>query len=44
MMKYIVEYMDNGNKYDVKTFTDFTMAMSFYNRIRKREWARMCSK
>lgn len=44
MRKYIVEYMDNGNKYDVKTFVDFTEATSFYNKVRRREWARMYSK
>lgn len=41
MKKYIVEYMENGNRYDMKVFTDFTIAMAFYNRIRKREWARL---
>lgn len=41
MKKYFVEYLENGNKYDVKTFTDYSMAIDFYNRIRKREWARL---
>lgn len=41
MKKYIVEYLENGINYEIKTFTDFTMAMSFYNKIRRREWARL---
>lgn len=41
MKKYIVEYLENGIKYDVKTFTDYSMAVSFYNRIRRKEWARL---
>lgn len=40
-MKYIVEYMENGNKYNMKTFTDYIEAMKFYNSIRRREWARL---
>ena len=39
--KYVVEYMENGIHYTVVTFTDFSKAMSFYSRIRKREWARI---
>ena len=38
-----VEYLENGIHYTIKTFTDFTIAVSFYNRIRRREWARMFS-
>lgn len=41
MKKYVVEYMNNGSQYTVETFTDFTMAIAFYNRISKREWARI---
>lgn len=41
MKKYRVEYLKNGNEYDVKVFTDYGMAMSFYSRIRKKEWARL---
>ena len=41
MKKYTVEYMDNGINYTIKTFTDFIMAMDFYNRIRRKEWARL---
>lgn len=41
MKKYIVEYLENGNKYGREVFTDYTEALKFYNRIRKREWARM---
>lgn len=41
MKKYTVEYLENGLTYTIKMFTDFTMAMDFYNRIRRREWARM---
>lgn len=41
MKKYYVEYLENGINYGIKVFTDYTMAMSFYNRIRKREWARL---
>ncbi len=41
MKKYVVEYMDNGSNYFIKTFTDFTMAMDFYNRIRRKEWTRL---
>lgn len=41
MKKYIVEYLENGISYKIATFTDFTMAMSFYNRIRESEWARL---
>jgi len=41
MKKYIVEYLENGIIYTVKTFTDYAMATTFYNRIRRNEWARM---
>lgn len=41
MKKYIVEYLENGNKYSMQVFTDFTVAMAFYSRIRRREWARL---
>lgn len=41
MKRYIVEYLENGIKYSTKVFTDYTEAMIFYNRIRRREWARM---
>lgn len=41
MKKYTVEYMENGISYTIKTFTDFTMAMDFYNRIRRKEWTRL---
>lgn len=41
MKKYIVEYLDNGIKYDIKVFTEYGEAIRFYNRIRRREWARM---
>ncbi|WP_313183808.1 hypothetical protein [Lacrimispora sp.] len=41
MKKYIVEYLENGITYSVKTFIDYEMATTFYNRIREREWARM---
>lgn len=41
MKKYIVEYLDNGKDYTVKAFTDYIMAMDFYNRIRRKEWARL---
>lgn len=41
MKKYTVEYFENGITYAIKTFTDFTMALDFYNRIRRKEWARM---
>ncbi len=41
MKKYIVEYLENGITYTMVTFTDFTMAIAFYNRIRRREWARL---
>lgn len=41
MKKYIVEYLENGIKYQMQTFTDFTIAVAFYNKIRKREWARI---
>lgn len=41
MKKCIVEYLENGSSYVIRTFTDFTIAMDFYNRIRKREWARL---
>lgn len=41
MKKYIVEYLENGIIYAVKTFIDYEMATAFYNSIRKREWARM---
>lgn len=40
-MKYSVEYLENGIDYTVKFFTDFTMAIDFYNRIRRKEWARL---
>lgn len=41
MKKYIVEYLENGITYTMVTFADFTMAIDFYNRIRRREWARI---
>lgn len=41
MRKYIVEYLENGNDYTMKAFTDYCMALEFYNRIRRREWARL---
>lgn len=41
MKKYTVEYLENGNIYAIQSFTDYSMAMSFYNRIRRREWARL---
>lgn len=41
MKKYIVEYLENGVNYTIKSFTDFTIATDFYNRIRRREWARL---
>ncbi len=41
MKKYIVEYLENGITYTVESFTDYEMATTFYNRIRRREWARM---
>lgn len=41
MKKYIVEYLENGNKYVREVFIDYTETLKFYNRIRKREWARM---
>lgn len=41
MKKYIVEFLDNGIQYTILTFTDFTIAMRFYSRIRRREWARI---
>lgn len=41
MKQYIVEYMKNGNTYDKETFTDYIEALRFYNRIRRREWARL---
>lgn len=41
MKKYVVEYMSDGISYAIRTFTDFAMAMDFYNRIRKKEWARL---
>lgn len=41
MKKYIVEYLENGMTYTVKTFTDYTMAAMFYSRIRRKEWARI---
>lgn len=43
MKKYIVEFMENGNKYNMEVFTDYNKAMKFYNYIRKSEWARMFS-
>lgn len=41
MKKYIVEYLENGIHYRMIAFSDFTTAMIFYNRIRRREWARI---
>lgn len=41
MKKYTVEYLENGKEYTVKSFTDYMMALGFYNRICKREWARL---
>lgn len=41
MKKYIVEYLENGTIYTIKTFTDYSMANIFYNRVRRNEWARM---
>ena len=41
MKKYVVEYMENGSSYMIRSFTDFMMAMDFYHRIRRREWARL---
>lgn len=41
MTKYTVEYLENGIDYTIKSFTDYTLAMAFYNRIRRREWARL---
>lgn len=41
MKRYIVEYLENGINYNREVFTDYTEAMRFYNRIRRREWARM---
>lgn len=41
MKKYIVEYLVNGSEYNLKTFTDYETAMNFYNRVRRREWARL---
>lgn len=38
MKKYIVEYLENDINYEIRTFTDFTMAMSFYNKIRGRDY------
>lgn len=43
MTRYIVEFLENGNIYSIKTFTDYSVAVAFYNRIRRREWARLCS-
>ena len=40
-MKYTVEYLENGNKYNIRVFKDYFEAMKFYNSIRKKEWARM---
>lgn len=40
-MRYKVEYLENGNKYNIKVFTDYMQALSFYNFIRRREWARI---
>lgn len=41
MKKYVVEYLNNGITYDIKIFFDYAEAIAFYNRIRRREWARM---
>lgn len=41
MKKYIVEYLENGNKYERKVFTDYIEALRFYNHIRRKEWARI---
>lgn len=41
MKNYIVEYLENGIHYSIKKFTDYTMAIEFYNRIHKRNWARI---
>ena len=41
MKKYMVEYLENGITYTIKTFTDFGMAIAFYNHIRRKEWARL---
>lgn len=41
MKKYVVEYMENGNVYNQKVFTDYESAIGFYNRIKKKEWARL---
>lgn len=41
MKKYIVEYLENGNKYNTRAFTDYTEAMRFYSYIRRSEWARI---
>lgn len=41
MKKYVVEYLDNGINYTIKNFFDFTMAVEFYNSIRRKEWARL---
>lgn len=39
--KYVVEYLYNGIDYTIKVFTDYTMAINFYNLIRRQEWARL---
>lgn len=41
MKKYFVEYLKNGSQYTLEVFNDFSMAIAFYNRISKREWARI---
>lgn len=41
MKKYVVEYLENGIRYNRKVFTDYTEAMRFYNHIRRSEWARI---
>lgn len=43
MKVYTVEYLENGITYAIRTFTDFTKAMRFFNRIYviKKEWARI---
>lgn len=41
MKKYIVEYLDNGIEYNMKSFTNYELALAFYNKVRRREWARL---